>query len=199
MGFQHWSRASGLHTLSLCHFYGFENLWHFSLHNLLLLLVWLSPVVIMAHTSPGWAPCHPPPGSATSRRARARSTPARSSFKCSKKKGQASNEEKNKMQLSAIRGNRTWNLLLVLSMANHYATLMYIFCSIRLFNSLYYLATRQLWTMYISNVVNSYKIFCQNYTSIKRLYVLNMNFIQFFESIQVAHVVQIGISFYKHT
>ena len=113
--------------------------------------------------------------------------------------GQASNEEKNKMQLSATRGNRTWNLLLVLSMANHYATLTYILSSIRLFNSLYYLATRQLWTMYISNVVNSYKIFCQNYTSIKRLYVLNMNFIQFFESIQVAHVVQIGISFYKHT
>ena len=44
--------------------------------------------------------------------------------------GQASNEEKNKMQLSATRGNRTWNLLLVLSMANHYATLTYIFISI---------------------------------------------------------------------
>ena len=103
------------------------------------------------------------------------------------------------MHLSATRGNRTWNLLLVLSMANHYATLTYILSSIRLFNSLYYLATRQLWTMYISNIINSYKFFCQSYTSIKRFHVLNMNFIQIFESIQVAHVVQIGISFYKHT
>ena len=83
---------------------GKDKAYHFT-------LVWLGPV-IRAHASPGWAPLHLPPA--------APRHPARESH-TNIHHVKLEMIKKNKMQLSAARGNRTWPLLLVQSMANHYA------------------------------------------------------------------------------
>ena len=120
---------------------GKDKAYHFT-------LVWLGPV-IRAHASPGWAPLHLPPA--------APRHPARESH-----------TNIHHVKLEMIKKTKCSSAQLEGIEPGPYCSckvswttmpLQRLFPVLWFSGILYYLATRQLWTTYISNIVKSYKIF----------------------------------------